>query len=150
MTNWVLKGLRTGIKTTGYPREPEKAAGVSPGRPIGAVLEAAVEVDSLVDRCPTVAIARHDGGVAIEQSRCIHCLRCRRDSDGAVVRWDSSYEWGTYNTARMVPLRLTNWRPSSADRFTSALLTQEPAVPASARPGNSTIPITTCTASVSS
>jgi Ni,Fe-hydrogenase III small subunit len=97
MTNWVFKGLRTGIKTTGYPREPEKAAGISPGRPTGAVLETAIEVDSLVERCPTSAIARHDGGVAIEQSRCIHCLRCRRDSDGAVVPWDSSYEWATYS-----------------------------------------------------
>ena len=37
MANWVLQGLRTGIKTTRYPQRAEAAAGVSPGRPIGAV-----------------------------------------------------------------------------------------------------------------
>ena len=33
MTKWVLKGLRTGIRSTRYPAAPETAEGVSPGRP---------------------------------------------------------------------------------------------------------------------
>jgi Ni,Fe-hydrogenase III small subunit len=95
MANWVLKGLRTGIRTTGYPDRPENAAGVSPGRPRGAMFESADKVESLVQRCPTRAIARQNGGVAIEHSRCVHCLRCRRDTDDEVVPWDTSYEWPT-------------------------------------------------------
>jgi Ni,Fe-hydrogenase III small subunit len=90
MANWVLKGLRTGIKTTSYPRRPEKAVGVSPGIPHGTVLGSRERADSLVEGCPTGAIARHDSGVAIDQTRCVHCLRCKRD---AAVRWDASYEW---------------------------------------------------------
>ena len=95
MANWVLKGLRTGIKTTAYPREPDNAAGVSPGRPRGAFLGSPEKAESLVDRCPTRAIVRHDGGVAIDHGRCIHCLRCRRDGDDAIVPWDAGYEWAT-------------------------------------------------------
>ena len=33
MANWVLKGLRTGIKTTAYPSRHDDAPGVSPGPP---------------------------------------------------------------------------------------------------------------------
>lgn len=36
MSQWVLKGIRTGIKTTGYPRDVERAAGVTPGCPVVA------------------------------------------------------------------------------------------------------------------
>jgi hypothetical protein len=39
MANWVLKGLRTGVKSTAYPARAETAAGVSPGRPAGARLK---------------------------------------------------------------------------------------------------------------
>jgi len=60
MANWVSKGLRAGIKTTNYPEQPEHAPGVSPGRPVGARLGSAKMVDSLVERCPTQAIARCD------------------------------------------------------------------------------------------
>jgi Ni,Fe-hydrogenase III small subunit len=95
MANWVLKGLRTGIKTTIYPRRPEQAVGVSPGRPRGTPFDSADKIERLVERCPTGAIARKDGGVAIDQLQCIHCLRCRRAEDDAVVPWDTSYEWAT-------------------------------------------------------
>jgi Ni,Fe-hydrogenase III small subunit len=97
MANWVLKGLRTGIKTTSYPQQTETAPGTSPGRPCAMVLESAEKVESLVERCPTRAIAQQDGGVAIDMRRCIHCSRCRRDTDEAVLPWDASYEWATYN-----------------------------------------------------
>ncbi len=95
MANWVLEGLRTGIKTTAYPRRPERAAGVSPGRPAGAAFGTAQEVASLVERCPTRAIVRHDRGVAIDQARCIHCFRCARDEGDSHVPWESSYEWAS-------------------------------------------------------
>jgi len=96
MANWVFKGLRTGISTTGYPDRPEKVAGVSPGFPHGTALDSSDKVASLVAHCPTGAIAQQDGGVAIDQARCVHCLRCRRDVADAVVPWDSSYEWASH------------------------------------------------------
>jgi Ni,Fe-hydrogenase III small subunit len=96
MANWVLKGLRTGIKTTGYPDRLERAAGVTPGLPRGTALDSDEKIAGLVERCPTGAIAQRDGGIAVHQARCVHCLRCRHDADGAdgaIVAWDSSYEW---------------------------------------------------------
>jgi Ni,Fe-hydrogenase III small subunit len=95
MANWVLKGLRTGIRTSSYPDRPERAIGVSPGRPLGAELGSSDQAESLVERCPTRAIAREGAGVAVDQRRCVHCFRCRRD-EGANVSWDSSYEWAAY------------------------------------------------------
>ena len=35
MSQWVINGIRTGIKTTAYPARAETAAGVSPGLPVG-------------------------------------------------------------------------------------------------------------------
>ena len=35
MSQWVIKGLQTGIKTTRYPAREETQAGVSPGLPLG-------------------------------------------------------------------------------------------------------------------
>ncbi|NOX34805.1 MAG: hypothetical protein GXP56_13925 [Deltaproteobacteria bacterium] len=35
MSGWLLKGLKTGIRTTLYPKVEERAPGVSPGRPEG-------------------------------------------------------------------------------------------------------------------
>jgi len=92
MANWVLKGLRTGIKSTTYTRAPDKATGISPGRPIGTTVKSKGAEDRLVACCPTQAIARDDGGVAIDQRRCIHCFRCQRDVDEAVT-WQEGFEW---------------------------------------------------------
>ena len=105
MANWVLKGLRTGIKTTRYPHQLEEAAGVSPGRPLSTLLEAAGKAESLVERCPTRAIAMQDGSVVIDHSRCIHCLRCRCEPDKPTVSWDVSYEWAAHNPNTASKLR---------------------------------------------
>jgi Ni,Fe-hydrogenase III small subunit len=40
--------------------------------------------------------------VAIEHGRCIHCLRCRHDTEGAAVPWDSNYEWASYNPDKAI------------------------------------------------
>jgi Ni,Fe-hydrogenase III small subunit len=93
MANWVLKGLRTGIKTTDYPRQPDYSPGVSPGRPRGLVLNAAADIDDLVQRCPTGAIVPQDSGVAIEHRRCVHCMRCSQDEGRAVAPWEQGHEW---------------------------------------------------------
>jgi Ni,Fe-hydrogenase III small subunit len=94
MASWVLKGLRTGIRTTTYPDRPETAAGVTPGRPQGTRLGDDDAAD-LVARCPTGAIAQQDGGVAVDLARCVHCQRCLRDDAGTVVPWEATYEWAS-------------------------------------------------------
>jgi Ni,Fe-hydrogenase III small subunit len=95
MANWVLRGLRTGIKTSAYPRRHDDAPGVSPGRPVGTRVKSSSAADNLVARCPTSAITQNNGGVAIEHGRCVHCFRCQRDVNEAAA-WESGYEWGAY------------------------------------------------------
>jgi len=102
MANWVLKGLRTGIKTTGYPDRPETHAGVTPGFPQATVVQSEAKVENLVERCPTGAIVRQDSGVAVDRVRCVHCLRCRTDNSGAAIPWDSGYEWASEDAAGAV------------------------------------------------
>lgn len=93
MANWVLKGLRTGIRTTGFPHRPDLSPGVSPGRPGGTALASAAAAEALALRCPTGAIAPDNGGVSIAHGNCVHCFRCREDREGAVARWEEGYEW---------------------------------------------------------
>jgi Ni,Fe-hydrogenase III small subunit len=90
MSQWVIKGLRTGIKTTAYPRAPEHARGVTPGRPVGG---GSLGADAhVLQRCPTGALVRRDGGIAVEHGRCVHCYRCVRGTPQP-VGWESGYEW---------------------------------------------------------
>jgi Ni,Fe-hydrogenase III small subunit len=93
MTKWVVKGLRTGVKSTRYPAEPEHAAGLSPGRPSGTRLAGEASVAAVLDVCPTGAIERDRHGVSILHDRCVHCLRCAREGAPSVVRWEEGYEW---------------------------------------------------------
>jgi Ni,Fe-hydrogenase III small subunit len=92
MANWVLRGLRTGIRSSAYPNRPEDALGISPGRPVGTRLKSLSAADELVARCPTQAIARENVDIAVDQSRCVHCSRCQRDVDQP-VEWQPGYEW---------------------------------------------------------
>jgi Ni,Fe-hydrogenase III small subunit len=93
MTNWVLKGLRTGIKTSAYPHRHDDARGISPGRPHGVTLDSAQAADALARRCPTGAIIRSDGGAAIEHGNCVHCFRCRDEVEVPAAGWEEGYEW---------------------------------------------------------
>jgi len=93
MADWVLKGLRTGIKSTAYPQLPEKASGVSPGRPIGTSLGSAKRAETLAELCPTGAIIRDGRNVTVDFGRCVHCYRCHPDEGDEAVSWDLSYEW---------------------------------------------------------
>jgi Ni,Fe-hydrogenase III small subunit len=95
MANWVFKGLRTGIKSTAYPAGRDDAPGISPGRPVGTILQSTASADELVARCPTQAIASENGGVAVNQRRCIHCFRCQRGVDEPVA-WQRDFEWAMH------------------------------------------------------
>ena len=93
MVNWVLTGLRTGIKTSRYPSGLDETSGLSPGRPLGASVPSNEETEKLVECCPVGAIARRDGGVSIDQGRCVHCFRCQDGEQQPGVPWTGGYEW---------------------------------------------------------
>jgi len=90
MSQWVVKGIRTGIKTTAYPREAESASGVTPGLPVGADLGA--QAAALTERCPTHALEQTDGRISVDYRRCVHCFRCARGA-ARPLAWQPGYEW---------------------------------------------------------
>jgi Ni,Fe-hydrogenase III small subunit/ferredoxin-like protein FixX len=92
MSNWALRGLRTGIKSTRYPRAPERAAGTTPGLPASTPLESAADAQSLADACPTQALQPVEQEVRFDDGRCVHCRRCERRA-GARADWRDDYEW---------------------------------------------------------
>jgi Ni,Fe-hydrogenase III small subunit len=90
MSQWVIRGLRTGIKTTAYPHDQEHAAGVTPGLPCGASFGA--DAPAVVERCLTHALDQTDGVVQVDSRRCVHCYRCARGVAHPLA-WDTTYEW---------------------------------------------------------
>ena len=93
MSQWVLKGLRTGIKTVGYPKRAELAPGVSPGLPQGGE-RSEEQARLLCSRCPAGALSQRGHQVIVDYRRCIHCFRCIR---GLLtpLGWQPGYEWGS-------------------------------------------------------
>ncbi|MEJ2683940.1 MAG: hypothetical protein P8Z71_06045 [Candidatus Sulfobium sp.] len=93
MSQWVIKGMRAGIKTTLYPKSAEGAAGVTPGLPAGGDLDA-TSARALIDCCPAQVFRLEGRKVTADVRRCIHCYHCI----WAVERpanWGQSYEWAT-------------------------------------------------------
>ena len=101
MSQWVINGIRTGIKTTAYPGAAERAAGITPGLPVGGELDV-LAAGELVKRCPTGALSQAQGKVSVDYRRCVHCYRC---ADGVEHRlpWQSSYEWAAVREGREGP-----------------------------------------------
>jgi len=97
MTKWVLKGLRTGIRSTRYPTAPETAEGVSPGRPATTPIADREAAARLAALCPTGALSLAGDRVAVAQARCVHCFRCARDDhdEPARIHWEAGYEWAS-------------------------------------------------------
>jgi Ni,Fe-hydrogenase III small subunit len=91
MSQWVINGIRRGIKTTAYPDGTEHAAGVTPGLPGGVQMDAA-EGAALVERCPTEALSQSKGNVSVDCRRCVHCYRCVRQVERP-LDWQQTYEW---------------------------------------------------------
>ena len=73
---WVLRGLREGVVTTGWPRRPDAYADGW----IGGVDVLPGAADPAAERlCPTGAIGGDaDGGLALDRGRCILCGACVR------------------------------------------------------------------------
>jgi Ni,Fe-hydrogenase III small subunit len=91
MSQWVLKGLLSGIRTTRYPARDDTTPGVSPGLPVGGHCDEA-QARCLVALCPTGALAQAHRGVVVDDRRCIHCFRCVRQA-GMPIAWDDGYRW---------------------------------------------------------
>lgn len=98
MSQWVLKGIRTGIKTTAYPDSVERASGVTPGLPVGGEFSAEAAAAS-VECCPTQALSRTDGKVSVDYRRCVHCFRCLRGVEHP-LDWEAAYEWAAARNAQ--------------------------------------------------
>ncbi|NOY68842.1 MAG: 4Fe-4S ferredoxin [Deltaproteobacteria bacterium] len=98
MTKWVVKGLKTGIKTTGYPGIHETAEGVSPGRPGVSGIEGTEDFKSIAESCPADALTSTKDGISLEQRRCIDCFRCSRLAQNRITR-DDGYEWADFTAA---------------------------------------------------
>jgi Ni,Fe-hydrogenase III small subunit/ferredoxin len=78
MLEWIARGLRKGIVTTGYPRRPEPAPLAFRGRVEVAERDGALPQLELV--CPTGAIRVENGRVALDRGRCILCGACAEAS----------------------------------------------------------------------
>ena len=91
MSHWVINGIRKGIKTTAYPGRTESASGVTPGLPQGAEIGGTARA-ALVERCPTQALSKANGGLLVDYRRCVHCYRCIRDVEHP-LDWAQTYEW---------------------------------------------------------
>ena len=101
MSQWVIRGLRAGIKTTAYPSRPEQAAGVTPGLPQGGDVQG---TQALVHRCPTGALTHRGDTIGVDYRRCIHCYRCVRET-ATPLSWQSTYEWsGLGARSKALPL----------------------------------------------
>jgi Ni,Fe-hydrogenase III small subunit len=98
MSQWVINGIRKGIKTTAYPGRTEIAAGVTPGRPQGAE-NGGTKRAALVERCPTEALRQANGGASVDYRRCVHCYRCVRDVENE-LDWQQTYEWAAIRSSQ--------------------------------------------------
>ena len=75
MLEWIARGLRKGIVTTGYPLRPEPAPGGFRGRV--EIVEPGAAPPELEAVCPTGAIrVAAGGGVSLDRGRCILCGAC--------------------------------------------------------------------------
>ncbi|VAW39246.1 hypothetical protein MNBD_DELTA04-1133 [hydrothermal vent metagenome] len=91
MSGWVLKGLKTGIRTTLYPKVTETAPGVSPGRPEGGGI--AGNKKPAAAACPVDAIAVRNKQVSVDYDKCILCARCLPPAGTILDKPAAGYEW---------------------------------------------------------
>lgn len=97
---WVTRGLRNGIVTTAYPRQPDTSYG--PAFRGSVVATGDGQVDQSL--CPTGAISNGvDGRVHIDRGRCILCGRCVAARPDRFA-FDPSFEVSTlWRAALVVP-----------------------------------------------
>jgi Ni,Fe-hydrogenase III small subunit len=92
MSFWFWRGLQKGVQTTRYPKAPESAAGVTPGRPVTTQFLSAHEAARATEVCPVGAITAQNHSARVDLRLCIHCQRCHF-GDAPLMKWRSDYEW---------------------------------------------------------
>jgi Ni,Fe-hydrogenase III small subunit len=99
MSFWFWNGLKKGVHTTRYPRAPEGAAGVSPGRPVTTEFRSAEEATQAAANCPTAAIIASSNSARVDLRLCVHCQRCHFGGSH-LLEWEADYEWTTVAAGR--------------------------------------------------
>lgn len=92
MSFWSWYGLRRGVQSTRYPRVPETAPGVSPGRPLATEFPSPEDALIAAANCPAGAIGAKGLHAIADLRTCIWCQRCRFGNPN-LLQWDASYEW---------------------------------------------------------
>jgi Ni,Fe-hydrogenase III small subunit len=100
MAFWFWYGLRNGIQSTRYPREPELAPGVSPGRPMDTLFPNAAEAARAAANCPVNAIQAVGSHANVDFRKCVYCQRCHFGSPDQ-LHWDSSFEWAQAHSSQI-------------------------------------------------
>jgi len=104
MLSWILRGLRTGVRTTRYPNRPESqplraAPQVDPRR------IRAADCRSLAEVCPTGAFACRETPnemiLTLDYARCIFCGLCA-EAVPAVVQMSHDYELASLHREDLV------------------------------------------------
>lgn len=93
MADWVARGLATGIRSSGYPKRMDSAAGVSPGIPADSTCASAAEAEALARVCPVSALGAQGARVSVDRGRCVHCFRCQHPAETPPAAWDTGHEW---------------------------------------------------------
>ncbi|MFZ0277930.1 MAG: hypothetical protein WA254_16480 [Candidatus Sulfotelmatobacter sp.] len=99
MSSWFWYGVRRGIQSTRYPRAPETAAGVSPGRPLPTTFASPEKASQAASNCPVGAIAASENIATVDLRTCVWCQRCHFGGSN-LLNWDASYEWAQTPASR--------------------------------------------------
>jgi Ni,Fe-hydrogenase III small subunit len=92
MSFWFWHGLRKGVQSTEYPSVPERAAGVSQGRPVSTQFVCPADAGAAASICPVGAIVGDNNWAFVDERKCVHCQRCRLELDRP-MNWQMGYEW---------------------------------------------------------
>jgi Ni,Fe-hydrogenase III small subunit/ferredoxin len=103
---WITRGLKEGIVTTRYPRQPDAYGptfrAIATVHPSGAVSDGAGSaVREAAAACPTRAITEDGMRVHLDQGRCIACGRCVERAP-AFFAFESSPEVGTLSRQMLI------------------------------------------------
>lgn len=93
MSQWILRGLKTGVKSMQYPGLAEECEGASPGLPV-TTRYPEEEARALAALCPTGALRNVGDRVVVDHRRCVHCYRCLRGTE-TPMNWDRDFERAT-------------------------------------------------------
>jgi formate hydrogenlyase subunit 7 len=83
VSRWIALGIRTGVRTTGYPSRPDhEAEGAASAVTVDVAALTAAQALEAADICPTTAITaagdREQGGIVFDAGQCVMCGKCVR------------------------------------------------------------------------